>query len=286
MLESKVSDLSANLEEIFIKPTLEGYHQVIVMEHLTSNRSSLQPPVAVLGHLSTIVTYLSTTLPQPVLSILKPKLCPSLADKLVENFLSIHIPLALSDLAIFDTLLDTVNIYDKQLTKFGWTHGSGTVLAKWVSNAPKVWFATRRADFLLKTVQFVLHKLADRKNIIISNGIDITTESQPIVQLSEPIQGAKQQLNATEDGDDGEETDAWGFDTQEEETEDVIGDTEADSWNWDEENDDAELPLSRDNGSFPYALSSIPDGLLEIVERMLSEGSDLQSPRFGFELFV
>src|SRR5208282_3317097 len=138
--------------------------------------------------------------------------------------------------------------------------------------------------FLSDTRLLVIRESLSPKNVVISSGIDILSDPQTLNSeaVKETIQKETKSEGTTEkaDEDDDDEADGWGFDTADEEIEeevDVVQDPESDSWNWDDENEEVK-PLNEDSNSFPYALSAIPGGLMEIVERLLNEGTRLQSP--------
>ena len=281
ILESKVSTLSTNLGEVFITPILRGDRSAIVKDGLVVKKeSSPQTPAAILLSLTTVVTYISKSLPQHVLKTLIPKLLPILTTNLIKTFLSSHMPSAISDLALFDDMLKAVTEYNEHLINLSWTKRSTNTLSKWISDAPNVWFSNRQATFLLETRKFVLRELTNQKNVVISSGFDIMTEPQLMdknpSESTQPATHSVQETSQTTDEDD--ETDGWGFDAEEEAVEDASEDTEVDGWKWDDEIDE-NVETSRNTGSFPYSLSTIPDGLIEIVERVLNEGNQLQSTK-------
>lgn len=284
ILEPKVSTLGTNLGELFIAPILRGDHSAMVKDGLVVKKeSSPQTLAAILLSLATVVTYISKSLPQHVLKTLIPKLLPILTTNLIKSSLSSHIPSEISDLALFDDMLKAVNEYNEHLINLSWIKRSTNTLSKWISDAPNVWFSNRRATFLLETRKFVLGELTNQTNVVISSDFDIMTEPQLMDKKpSESIQSATNSVQETsQTTDEDDETDGWGFGAEEEAVEDPGEDTEVDGWKWDDEIDDENVEASRNTGSFPYSLSTIPDGLMEIVGRVLSEGNQLQSTKSG-----
>jgi hypothetical protein len=285
ILESGVSRLSESLIERFIRPLLkENYTITASPAFLIKQESVSRSPDTTFKYLALLVMHLSTALPQTVLNILIPTLCPVLINNIL-TFLPAHVPTLVMDLPKFDTLLDAVTHFDTLLVNLGWI--SSTPLSKWVSDAPRIWFANRQATFLLETRLLVLREWKNQKNVVISSGINILSEPKAISFkiVEDQSQNETYADNTTaKAGDEEEETDGWGFDAEDDETgenTDLIGDTQPDAWNWDDENEDVK-PVVSDPNLFPYSVSTIPDKLMEIIERLLSEGSRLQSPRFAF----
>ena len=137
----------------------------------------------------------------------------------------------------------------------------------------------------------VIRESRTLKTVLVSSGIDISSKQAisqslavgkdvPVVQMEQEEEPTSEN---SESNDDDEEPDAWGFDTGideivEDQPRDVNGDIVTDSWEWNEDNNDLNSS-SVDADSFPYTVSSIPDSLMEILERILNEGALLRSPR-------
>jgi hypothetical protein len=235
-----------------------------------------QPPEVILKHLATLVTFLSTSLNKPVQEILIPKLLPALTDDLASQFLARHIPTSISELPEFENLLDAVTQFDNHLVTLKWSQK--TSLSSWVSEAAQIWFASRCATFLVETRSFVIHEYTNPKNIIISNGVDIMNESKSTERNEHKTESKGTTDQNTLDLDDEDEGDGWGFDAEDDGEDDVAADTENDAWGFDDENDDPK-DQETETESFPYSLSMIPEGIMDIVERVLNEGTLLQSAR-------
>ena len=283
ILEPKLSDLTQRLGERFIHPLLKGNHSIASDSVLLiKQENSPHPPETTFKYLAMLVTHVSTTLPEPILGALTTSLLPLLIDEILRNFFPFHIPATIADLPTFDVMLDAVNHFDMLLVNLGWA--SETPLSGWVSDAPRIWFANRQASFLSDTRLLVIHESTSPKNVVISSDVDILSDPQPLnseaVKESIQKETKSERAPAKPDDDDDDEADGWGFDIEDgeiEEVADVVEEPEPDSWKWDDENDDVE-PLNKDSNSFPYAISAIPGGLMEIVERILTEGQQLLSP--------
>ena len=287
IFEPKLSDLTQRLAENFIQPLLKGNHSISSDSVLLiKQENSSYPPETTFKYLAMFVTHVSATFPELILDALATSLFPLLINEILRSFLPFHIPATIADLPTFDVLLDAVTHFDILLVNLGWA--SETPLSRWVSDAPRIWFANRQAAFLSDTRLLVIHESVSPKNVVISSGIEILINPQ--ILNSEAVKETIQKETKSEgtekidEDDDDEEADGWGFDTADEEIEeetDVVQDLEPDSWNWDDENDDVKS-LNQDLNSFPYTLSTIPGGLMEIVEGLLNEGKQLQSPELVF----
>jgi hypothetical protein len=283
ILEPKILDLTQRLTEKFIQPLVKCNHSISSNSVLLTKReNSSYPPEATFKYLALLVTHVSAIFPEPILDALTTSLFPLLIAEILTNFLPFHIPATIADLPTFDVLLDAVSHFDMLLVNLGWA--SETPLSRWVSDAPRIWFANRQSAFLSDTRLLVIRESTSQRNVVISSGIDILSDPQTLSSevVKETIQDKTKSEGTTEkpdEDDDDDEADGWGFDTADEETEeepDVVQDQEPDSWNWDDENDDVNPP-NEDSNSFPYAISPIPECLMEIVERLLNEGTQLVS---------
>jgi hypothetical protein len=279
ILQPRITTLNTILRENYIQPLLTGQHILNVHTSLSiSQKSETQPPEKIFKYLASLVTFLSTSFPHSVLQPLIPELLPSLTTDLLMDFLPSHIPLFITELETFDVLLDSVTQFDTHLVNLGWA--SETPLSLWVSQAPRVWFTNRQALFLSETREFITEN-KDGKIIVISSGIDITIEPRIHEKSGDSEMDAKVAVKVEKARDDEEEeTDGWGFDAEGDESEEVNDVNEEDNWKWEDDLpeeaqvEESEKPQNSEN--FPYSLSNIPDGLLEIVQRVLDEAAQLQ----------
>lgn len=232
--------------------------------------------------MASLITFLNTSFPQTVLHLLVIDLLPSLTTNLLTIFLPLHIPSSITELQSFETLLDSVTQFDTHLVNLGWA--SETPLSLWVSQAPRVWFSNRQATFLAETREYVVRQNKQSNNVVISSGIDIMSEpklAQTIPEMVKTEEPKTVSAGPEKNVEEEEEADGWGFDTEDVETEETSEDVEADNWKWDDEIPEDPAVTENDNSeSFPYALSSIPEGLLEIIQRILDEGVQLQTSEY------
>ena len=129
------------------------------------------------------------------------------------------------------------------------------------------------------------------KRVKISSGIDILKEAQPVQQTVNGKENGRETKEsaaksaAPNFGDEEEDADGWNFDEEEPVAEEPMVEQtietadEADAWdNWDDDIKEEQKEVNSD--AFPYSISNIPDGLLEIVKRVLDEGVQLDSQSF------
>jgi protein transport protein DSL1/ZW10 len=285
MLEQKVSNFVNSLQKTFINPLMEGFRLISDERTLLIRAERLSSsPETILAHLSILIVFLSKALPQLVFNLLIQNLVPIITTRLT-GFITSFIPTSIDDLSAFDKLIASLSHFNQTLADLEWT--SSTALTEWISNAPKVWFASRQAAFLKNARTWIVQESTNQRNVVIHSGVDIMKDPQLVYNdriENKMTETPLMNLTLEKQDDVDDETDGWKFDEKDvdtDETPQISQDLELDPWKWEEESD----ILSSQNGetgSFPYSISSIPDGLMSIVEQILSEGLQLQSARFRF----
>ena len=291
IFDQKVSDLVEGLANNVIRRILNGNQtiQVIDSEFNVNQSSQEQSPDRIFGDLTTLTSFLCAIFPRAILDHLVPSLLPSLTTNLLAQFLPSYIPSSLNLLENFDSLVFAVEQFENHIVNLGWS--DETPLANWVSEASKIWYANRLACYLDETRELVVKESKNPKRVKISNGIDILKEAQPVQQTVNGKENGRETKESASKPiapsfvDEEEEADGWNFDDEEPVVEEpVVEETtetaeEADAWdNWDDETKEEQKDVNGD--AFPYSISNLPDGLLEIVKRVLDEGMQLESPRF------
>ena len=291
IFDQKVSDLVEGLANNVIRRILKGNQtiQVIDSEFNVNQSPQEQSPDRIFGDLTTLTSFLCAIFPRAILDHLVPSLLPSLTTNLLAQFLPSYIPSSLNLLENFDSLVFAVEQFENHIVNLGWS--DETPLANWVSEASKIWYANRLACYLDETRELVVKESKNPKRVKISNGIDILKEAQPVQQTVNGKENGRETKESASKPiapsfvDEEEEADGWNFDDEEPVVEEpVVEETtetaeEADAWdNWDDETKEEQKDVNGD--AFPYSISNIPDGLLEIVKRVLDEGMQLESPRF------
>jgi len=285
LLQGQVSALARGIQQHFLQPLLQGRITLVDDPSLVAKKSDASPrrnPESILKDITTLVTYLSTTFSSTLLHPLISTLLLMLIDDVL-SFLPLHTASSITELPALNSLVNAVAHLETHIVNLGWA--TETPLSKWAQGT-SIWFSNRQSTVLLETRKMVIREFQTQKTVLISSGIDIG--SNP-VSLLLPTVGKDVQMEAEKkkepvadnNDDDDDEPDAWGLDTADEEVEEppeINRSIDTDSWDWNEDNDDIK-PLSADPNSFPYTLSLIPDSLMEIVERVLHEGTQLRSAR-------
>jgi len=285
LLQGQVSALARGIQQHFLQPLLQGRITLVDDPSLVAKKSDASPrrnPESILKDITTLVTYLSTTFSSTLLHPLISTLLLMLIDDVL-SFLPLHTASSITELPALNSLVNAVAHLETHIVNLGWA--TETPLSKWAQGT-SIWFSNRQSTVLLETRKMVIREFQTQKTVLISSGIDIG--STP-VSLLPPTLGKDVQMEAEKkkepvadnNDDDDDEPDAWGLDTADEEVEEppeINRSIDTDSWDWNEDNDDIK-PLSADPNSFPYTLSLIPDSLMEIVERVLHEGTQLRSAR-------
>jgi len=199
----------------------------------------------------------------------------------VLSFLPLHTASSITELPALSSLVNAVAHLETHIVNLGWA--TETPLSKWAQGT-SIWFSNRQSTVLLETRKMVICEFQTQKTVLISSGIDIGSTPLSLLTsaVGEDVQmQVEKKKELVDNDDDDDEPDAWGLDTADEEVEEppeINRSVDTESWDWNEDNDDIK-PLSADPNSFPYTLSSIPDSLMEIVERILHEGTQLRSAR-------
>lgn len=151
LIEPKLLKLSRDIDRCILIPRMrrcsDRHHPRLsyqpgkcMVEYDSSGRTS--SPSELLEDLTSFINFLHDNLP-PELSIhLSENLMPSVASRLILDWLHESIPTSLQALPHYEALLDQVTSFSKHLANIGW-HG-GANLNDWVEQAPKEWLARRR----------------------------------------------------------------------------------------------------------------------------------------------
>jgi len=248
-------------------------------------QSHPQNPESIISDITTLVGFLSGNMPPTLLDSLTSALLPAMVGDILA-FLSLRNASSIDDLPEFNTLVSVVAHLESQIVNSGWS--TETALSKW-ANGTSIWFSNRQSTVLAETRNMIIRESSKLKPVLISRGVDIcakltTLGPSAVGKEDAPAMEVEHQKQALGEGndEDEDEPDAWGFDVADEEVEepaDVNGGPVAESWEWNEDNEDLNTSVADNPDSFPYTVSSIPDSLQEIIDRILNERTLLQSPR-------
>lgn len=281
--------MAQSIEQHIVKPLLRG-HTVLESKDDTLMTTSFgqshpQNPESIISDITTLVGFLSGNMPPTLLDSLTSALLPAMVGDILA-FLSLRNASSIDDLPEFNTLVSVVAHLESQIVNSGWS--TETALSKW-ANGTSIWFSNRQSTVLAETRNMIIRESSKLKPVLISRGVDIcakltTLGPSAVGKEDAPAMEVEHQKQALGEGndEDEDEPDAWGFDVADEEVEepaDVNGGPVAESWEWNEDNEDLNTSVADNPDSFPYTVSSIPDSLQEIIDRILNERTLLQSPR-------
>jgi centromere/kinetochore protein ZW10 len=290
------------------KITVEG--NSITCERLDHNDHA----ATIFPDLKTIINFLVSKLPKDVCVPLSRQLMPSLTSRLDAYWLEPSIPLEMSQMSSFQTTLNDVQDFVQFLDDCKWEN---TVeLHEWVSNAPRSWLTKRRETLLGDVRNLVFSGLKDTKTVErvetqmvnhndAENAGDNEDDWDTAWDEPEEDTGKSTALDSgaqkpAEDDDD----DASAWDT------DDLGDGKKadedggeDAWGWGDEEGSQKAsspvlakkelakPSGGDTASKPaqqemtlretYTVTAIPDGILKIIQQVISDAEALAGPEFA-----
>jgi centromere/kinetochore protein ZW10 len=208
-----------------------------------------------LDRLSSVLGHLRQNLPSVVSAALPESFIPSIASKVISEWLSSAIPTDLAGLADFEKLIDHVLQFTQNIESWGWT--GQEELAAWVSQAPRLWLTRRRVDSL-DSVRKVLaasqgttkqveriekEKISQNDGALLENAVNDDWDADWDDDKDESLV----KVDASNPQEEEEDVSAWGLDddeTQEEPNPEAAVSTEDDdaddAWGWGDEDEDAQ----------------------------------------------
>jgi centromere/kinetochore protein ZW10 len=290
------------------KITVEG--DSITCERLDYNDQA----ATIFPDLKTIINFLNSKLPNDVCVPLSRQLMPSLTSRLDAYWLEPSIPLDMSQMSSFQTTLNDVQDFVQFLDDCKWEN---TVeLHEWVSNAPRSWLTKRRETLLGDVRNLVFSGLKDTKTVervetqmVNHNDAENAGDNEDDWDTAwdEPEEdtgkSTAQTSSATKPAEDDDD-DASAWDT------DDLGDGKKadedggeDAWGWGDEEGSQKAsspvlakkelakPSGGDAASKPtqqemtlretYTVTAIPDGILKIIQQVISDAEALAGPEFA-----
>lgn len=232
-----------------------------------------------LPHLENVFKYISRLLPPSAFTLLKSTAFTELITTILRYYLREQTAAAGS----LHATIELFNELNKILVMAHWPYEVNG--QRWLQQVPRLWLANRRASLLSELRSVFHHSQSHHQNTLITKGIDILTEPK-FVEVTD-IGGPLECENiATADVEDDHEPDGWGFNGGDDELDEGPAengeedeDTVDDAWNtWDDDIDEATEPEETSSNAFPYVVSSILDGLMDVVERIVSEGEQILAP--------
>lgn len=313
-----VQKLSRDVERAILKPLLSrdssGKPGALSVsgETIACGRSSNDDHSStIFSDLKTLVDFLSSKLPKDVVKALSQQLMSALTSRLDRYWLEPSIPLEMSQMGSFQGTLNGVQDFVQFLDNHGWENT--TELREWVGNAPRSWLTKRRENLLgdvrnlvfeglneTKTVERVETQMVSQAEALAKPEADDdwdTAWDEP-EELAETV--PKKEEPAEDDDDDGSAWDMEDLD-DEKKTDDDGGE---DAWGWGDEEGSQKAsspvaakkePVKADGESKTsakpaeqemtlretYTVTSIPDGILETIQQVISDAESLAGPEFA-----
>jgi centromere/kinetochore protein ZW10 len=290
------------------KITVEG--ETITCQRLEHNDHAS----TIFPDLKTIINFLVNKLPNDVCVPLSRQLMPSLTSRLDAYWLEPSIPLDMSQMSSFQTTLNDVQDFVQFLDDCKWEN---TVeLHEWVSNAPRSWLTKRRETLLGDVRNLVFSGLKDTKTVervetqmVNHNDAENagdneddwdTAWDEPEEDVGKSTAHTSSAQNPAEDDDD----DASAWDTDDlGEGKKADEDGGEDAWGWGDEEGSQKAsspvlakkelvkPSGGNTASKPtqqemtlretYTVTAIPDGILKIIQQVISDAEALAGPEFA-----
>lgn len=243
------------------------------------------------------MAFLHEHLPPDLQKPVAASVAPSLITVLIEKWLTPSIPTDLAQLDDFEHMRSEATSLGQTIDSYGW---EGAVqLAQWLEHAPRMWLTMRKAETLN----------AVRRVFVVAKGITHQVERVERQKASKLNEAASEDKSddwdaSWEDDDDAkeikgddEDTSGWGFDEEEDSKqgnstkEPLANEDTADAWGWDEDekekqtakpsnpNTNGEQEQEQDQEivlTERYTITDIPDHLIEVIGRDISDATTLQ----------
>ena len=316
-----VQKISRDVDRTILKPLMSrdsnGVPGAIAVSGQTVTCERLQNDdhaATIFSDLKAVVEYLSNMLPKDFCAPVSRSLMPLMNARLDAYWLEPSIPLDMSQMTSFQDTLNNVQDLAKFLDDRNWE--KTTELHEWVNNAPRSWLTKRRETLLGDVRNLVFSGLKEKKTVervetqMVSQAeteAPDTNEDDWDTAWDEPEESVTN-ASAQEGGaqkpteDDDDDTSAWDTDD--------LGDAKGtdedgveDAWGWGDEEGSQKTsspvstkkqpvkPSSSEKVEKPadqemtlretYTVTAIPDGILDIIQQVISDAEALAGPEFA-----
>lgn len=265
LFDDTLQQFCADLESLIIQPRLQLQKDDTVAsleisdhELYVSGRSPDLSAQSLFLDLDSVINFLRSCLPPPIIQSLADLLMPFLTAKLISIWLASAVPEDLESMEDFQDTLSLVDRFGQKLGSYNWP--GRRELVEWNSSIPIVWLRKRREISLnnvrillskglgaTETVERVETEVVARDDDVFagSGGGDDWNAGWSDEDTSSPRKTTHQSRAADEGGgDDEEDVSAWGLDDDKDEVdigkkEENAGaaEDEAEAWGWGDEND-------------------------------------------------
>ena len=267
LFDDALQQFCADLESLIIQPRLQLQKDGTVAsletsddELYVSGRSSDLSAQSLFSDLDSVIIFLRSCLPPPVVQSLADLLMPFLTSKLISIWLASAVPEDLESMEDFQDTLSLVDEFGQKLESYNWP--GRRELVEWNSSIPVVWLRKRREVALnnvrtllskglgaTETVERVETEVVARDDDVFagSGGGDDWNAGWSDEDTSSPRKTTHQSRADEGDGDDEEDVSAWGLDddkddvdTGKKEENAGAAEDEAEAWGWGDEHDGEE----------------------------------------------
>jgi centromere/kinetochore protein ZW10 len=325
-----VQKLARDIDRAILKPRMvpDDNFQVAKMtisgsELSCSVKTSDLSTESLFKDLHDLLSYLSANLPATIAQPLSSYLIPALAGRLETHWLDAAIPLDISEMQSFQSLLDSVSALAEQIDALEWE--GAQAIRDWIESAPRLWLTKRREAVLGDVRDWVFRGLRERKTV---ERVETRMVRREDVGLSQKEEGGdgdewddawddeeskpeSSSKDAVKD-EDVEEASAWDIDDDEvsdtKEESSTDGGEEDDAWGWGDEETSSQKPPSPvatrkqapktsepPNGEpaeqeltlrETFTTTAIPSGIVSILQQGISDAQTLSGPDFADSLIA
>jgi hypothetical protein len=285
-LEERIIAFGRQLVTDVVRPIIDNRHAFTRVKNgdllIEPRNGAEQADDVPLRHLENVFKYISLLLPPTAFTLLKSTTFPELITTILRYYLC-------ERTASTGSLHNTIELFNelkKILIGANWPYEVNG--EQWLQEVPHLWFANRRASLLSELRSFLLNNQPRHQNLLITKAIDILTEPKfaPVTDIGRHLESENIVIVNVEDED---EPDGWGLNGGDDELNAAPAenggeddeDTVDDAWNtWDDDVEQAMEPEETSSNAFPYVVSSILEGLMDVVEQIISEGELLAPSNF------
>jgi centromere/kinetochore protein ZW10 len=274
ILDGLITRFAQDLDHAILMPTLcRNPDDIYPKIKFENDRICLRDRAAdvnaryILRLVQSVGRFLTTHLPRSILVPLTKELMPTIAHRLIVNWLNDTAPRAIASIPKFQDILAQVLSLADYFDELGWS--GQQILRDWVSQAPDVWLASQKTSAAIRVRNLFSKRIHERHIVERVETQKVAKNNDSVADTNEQDEnwgadwgdepGVEQDSKkptpaATQKEDEIEEEDlsAWGVDEEEgpptEETNDKQGLSEAeqedpseegaDAWDWQEEEED------------------------------------------------
>ncbi|CAI6341570.1 unnamed protein product [Periconia digitata] len=234
-----VTRLSRDMDSVIISPRLTiNTEQLVSALVIEGDNAQVDGHVsdmsvkATLEDLQAIAEYISTRLPPSVATPLSEKLVPTIATRLINNWLLPAVPLSTTDVPSFQEILSLVLGIVEYFDELGWSGQNR--LSDWVDKSADIWLARQKEVAIARVQRLFPRRVQDKKTVERVETQTITkgdalhtehTENQHVPEKEEEAddwgadwgeeEPAKEEAKQPAEDLEEEDMSAWGMEEEE-----------------------------------------------------------------------